>query len=222
MNKTRRATLIGLAALIPASLAGAARAEVKTVEAGKMFPYLDMYLGIPAAQRTRFSISYAVKKDGKAPTGVSIVMLGLNGARTPIPLAGDGRVLRLPTLAELKGKSKVELTKPDGSKVGISLDMVARVAPATTLAAADLTAAIGQCDAAIKSKAGVLGFAAPKIKRTLFKDAGGGTAVNAQGAAKPLPMMGGHPAFDPEQMPGMVSIRLNRPPSVILMAGRPK
>lgn len=222
MNATRRTTLLALAALVPAGLAGAAHAETKTVEAGKMFPYLDLYLGLPAAQRSRFGPAYSLRHDGQPARDVRLVLLAPGGARTPLPVGPDGRILRIPTLTELAARSKVELTKPDGVKVSLMLDFLARVAPAASLDAADLTGAINQCDAAIKAKAGLLGFAAPKIRRVILHGAGSGTAINAQGAGRALPLMDGHPAFDPEQMPGTLTVKLARAPSAILLSGRPK
>lgn len=222
MTTTRRSALAGLAALSSLALAGAAQAKSKAFEAGKLFPYLDMYLGLPAAQRSRFEMIYAVSLIGAPIGALKVVLLGPGGARTPIPLAGDGRVLRLPTLAELKGKAQVELTAPDGAKLKLTMQMGAKVARAATLSAAELNAAIAQCDAAIKSKAGVLGFAAPKVKRVELRGAGSGQAIDAKGVAKPLPVVKGQPQFDPEQMPGTVSLKLARAPSGIYIVGRPK
>ncbi|MBI1405897.1 MAG: hypothetical protein GC145_07205 [Caulobacter sp.] len=222
MIHSRRAAMLGLASLLPAAFAGVARAEIRTVEVSKIFPYLDMYLELPPAQRTHFAMAYALRRDGKPATGVQLTLLGPGGARTPLPVGADGRVLRLPTLADYKSKAMVELAKPDGTKVALNLEMVARVAPAATLAAADLARAVNQCDAAIKAKAGLLGFAAPKIRRVILVGAGSGTAVTAQGAATPLPMMQGSPAFDPGQMASAVSVKLARAPSAILLSGRPK
>jgi hypothetical protein len=228
MTKTRRDALQGLAAMISGGglatgLAGVAQAADKLVPIGKLFPFLDVYLDIQPIQRTRFALAYRLRVDDKAPGGVELTQVSPAGARSPIPMAADGRLLRLPTLAELKAKTMVEIKAPPGKhRFRMITDMVARVAPATTLDAADLNAAIGQCQAAIRSKAGVLGFAAPKIKRVVFTGAGSGTAVNAQGVGRPLPVQGGFPAYDPEQMPGIVSVKLARAPSQIILDERPK
>jgi hypothetical protein len=222
MSHTRRAAILGLAALIPAGLAGSAWAKTKPVEAGKLFPYLDMYLAIPAAQRSRFVMGYFLQRDGQAATGVSLVLLGPGGQRTPLPLGPGGRILRTPSLADLKAKAQVEITAPEGSKFSLSMEMLATLRPAATLDARELAATLAQCDAAIRSKAGLLGFAAPKVKRVILKGAGSGTAINAQGVARPLPMQNGQPAYDPEQMPGIVTLNLARAPSAILLSGRAK
>lgn len=221
MSFSRRAILLGLAALIPAGLASAAHAETKVIEAGKIFPYLDLFLGLAPAERSHFTMAYTLRKDGKPPAGVSIILL-VNGGRIPLTVAPDGRVTRLPTLAELKAKAGVELNKPDGSKINVIMDLLARVAPSTTVQAGDLAAAVNQCAGVIKAKAGLLGFAAPKIKRVVMRGSGPGTGFNAQGVGKPLPMVNGAAIYDPELMPGIVTIKLANAPSAFLLDGRPK
>jgi hypothetical protein len=221
MGATRRTTLMGLAALLPAGLAGPAMAKSKGVEVKKIFPFLDLYLGIPANQRTLFTLAYFLKQNGGPPKDISLVLVS-GGVRTPIAVGGDGRLQRLPTLADLKSKAQVEITAPEGAKIQLSMELLAKVAPAKDIPAAQLAAAIQQCEAAIKSKAGLIGFAAPKIKRVGFVGAGSGTAVNAQGVAKPLPPGKLGPQFDPEQMPGTATIKLARAPTMIALLERPK
>ena len=220
MTTTRRAALTGLAALLPIALAGEAFAGAKAIEIGKLFPYLDLYLGIPAGDRTRFTLAYFYKIESGGP--LTFTLLGANGTRTPLPLGADGRVNRLPTLAEIKAKAKVEMSAPEGSKFKGGLAILARVAPAATLNAVDVAAAVLQAEKAIKAKAGLIGFAAPKIKRAIFKGAGSGTAIDAKGAARPLPMAKEGPAYDPELMPGIVTIKLARTPAHIELDGRSK
>ncbi|MDO9335961.1 MAG: hypothetical protein Q7T61_06140 [Caulobacter sp.] len=220
MTTTRRAALMGLATVLPLSLAGEAMAKTKAFEIGKLFPYLDLFYSIPAADRTRFTIAYFYRVTAGGP--MTITLVAANGTRTPLPLAADGRVTRLPTLADIKGKAKLELEAPEGSKFGGGIAMLAKVAPAATLNAGELSAAILQCQSAIKAKAGLIGFAAPKIKRVVFRGAGSGTGLDASGAAKPLPMAKLGPAYDPEQMPGIVTIKLARAPSHIELDERPK
>jgi hypothetical protein len=220
MTKTRRAALTGLAALLPLALAGEAMAKSKTVEVGKLFPFLDLYLGIPAADRTRFTLAYFYKMEAGGP--MTMTLVAKDGARTPLPLGPDGRVNRLPTLAEIKSKAMIELNAPEGSKFKGQMMMLARVTPAATMSAVELNAAVTQCQAAIKAKAGLIGFAAPKIKRVVLHGAGSGTAIDAKGGSRPLPVTAGAPSYDPELMPGMVTLKLARAPSRIELDERPK
>lgn len=220
MTTTRRAALTGLAALLPLSLAGEAVAEPKLIEVGKLFPFLDLFLSIPAANRTKFTLAYFYKMEAGGP--LTMTLVGADGSRRPLPLGADGRVTRLPTLAEFKAKAKIELSAPKGSKFKGQMMMLANVAPAATLSAADLNASVFQCQQAIKAKAGLIGFAAPKIKRVVLHGAGSGTAIDAKGVSKPLPVAAGAPSYDPELMPGIVSLKLARAPSRIELDERPK
>jgi hypothetical protein len=52
--------------------------------------------------------------------------------------------------------------------------------------------------------------------------AGSGTAIDARGAARPLPVTAGAPSYDPELMPGIVTLKLARAPSRIELDERPK
>lgn len=220
MTTTRRAALMGLAALLPLSLAGEAFAKTKAIEIGKLFPFLDLYLGIPAADRTRFTLAYFYRMESGGP--LTMTLVGKDGSRTPLTLGADGRVLRTPTLAEIKAKAVIELSAPEGTKFKGQMLMLAKVAPAATLSATELAAAVSQCQAAIKAKAGLIGFAAPKIKRVVLHGAGSGSAVDAKGVSRPLPVAAGAPSYDPELMPGMVSLKLARAPSRIELDERPK
>ena len=220
MTTTRRAALTGLGALLPLSLAGEAFAKSKGVEAGKLFPFLDLFLSIPAADRTKFTLAYFYKVEAGGP--LTFTLVGPGGARTPLPLGPDGRVTRLPTLADLKAKATIEMDAPTGSKFKGQMMMLARTPPAATMDAGELAAAVAQCQKAIKAKAGLIGFAAPKVKRVVLHGAGSGTAVDAKGAARPLPVIAGAPSYDPELMAGMVTLKLARAPSRIELDERPK
>eukprot|EP01041_Mallomonas_annulata_P024831 gene24831-45722_t len=58
-------TLMGALALAPSA---ALAADGKQVDAKKVFPYLDAYLKLPAADRSRFRLAYYVKSNGKPLT----------------------------------------------------------------------------------------------------------------------------------------------------------
>jgi hypothetical protein len=220
MIQTRRAVLAALALLPPVVLASAASAETKAVKLEKLYPYLDMYLGLPPAQRSRFVMAYYLKQNGGRPTGLALTLIDTGGGRTAVPIGNDGRLLFTPALGQLKSDAQIEMAAPKGAKISLSMELQAVTRPRQSMETADLAAAIQQCEAAIRSKAGVLGFAAPKVKRIVFRGAGSGQAVNAAGVSRPLPMQTGHPAYDPEQMPGVISLQFARPPLALMLAGR--
>jgi hypothetical protein len=217
----RRAVGGGLALAMLGGGALAQAGDTKLVEASKIFPYLDLYLGIDPAKRSRFVMAYYLKINGKPAANYPAMLVSADGRRRSLSVGADGRVQHLPSLADLKGKAKVELSAPKGTKLQLSMELHANIRPGAVMPASGLAEAIAQCDAAIRSKAGVMGFAAPKIRRVVLRGAGSGKAVGPQGE-RALPMQIGHPAFDPEQMPGMVTVQLARAPSAILLSGRPK
>ena len=219
MRLTRR-SLAGLAfAAVAVGPAFAANAP-KTFPAKQMFPFLDLYLGIPPADRTRFTLAYYLHSDGKPATGVALTLISASGARSMIPVGADGRLLKTPSITDLKdGQIGIEKIDP-AAKFQLIMEMQAVARMADVLPAADLTAAIAQCKAAIKARAGVIGFAAPKIEQVAFPGLTAGTAVFADGRTAALPLYKGMPAWDPAVMAGVASLRFARTPSRALLAGR--
>jgi hypothetical protein len=211
----RRIFLAGLAAL---AVAGAAQAadRTATVALKKVFPYLDGYLSLPAAERSQFRVAYRLVMDGKPSPLVKLSFL--DGAqRTPVPLASDGRISRLPNLAALKSDQKAELSCPEGHKMNLVLEAEATAAPAAEMDARVLAATALQATAGAKKAAGVMGFAAPRLDRVVFEGAAGGQAVNAQGRAVALAVVKGNPVFDPAKQPDIRTIRFAKPPRRLLL-----
>lgn len=211
-----RAPLLALALVAATAAPALAETVEKTVEAGKAFPYLDKYYSLAPGERSLFVLRYNFRQDGKAPTDLKL-SLGEGAKRAPIPLGADGKVERLPTAAELAAKTPLTITAPKGSKIGEQLNMDTSIKPAQEIEAAQCVAAIGQVNAAISRFAGLLTFAAPKIKACTFVGAGSGTAVMADGKTQPLPLIKGAPAYDPAAIKGAKTIRLAKTPTLVSM-----
>mgnify|MGYP001550108757 CR=1 FL=1 len=208
---SRRHLLAALAVLALAAPAHAAD-RVVTAPMKKVFPYLEAYLSMPPAERSRFAMAYRLTVDGAANPGLKVAIV--RGAeRTPLPLDGFGRIARLPNLAMLKSDAKVELAGPQGHKIGLALELEPNVAAAAEMDAHALALACDQATTGAKKAAGVLGFAAPRLDRVVFQGAAGGQAVNAQGRATPLAMVKGNPVFDPAKTPDAKAIRFTRAPT---------
>lgn len=211
----RRPFLAALAALAVAGVAHAAD-RVVTAPLKKAFPYLEGYLSLPAQERDRFTVAYRLQVDGAASPALRLVVI--NGAeRAPWPIETNGRIGRLPSLAMLKSDRKIEITGPEGHKVGLALDIEPSVVPAAEIDAHALALATIQATAGAKKAAGVMGFAAPKLDRVVFEGAAGGQAINAQGRATPLAVVKGSPVFDPASNPGARLVRFTRPPKRITL-----
>lgn len=219
MTLDRRA-FVGAAAI--ALVAGPALAADApgTVAAKKLYPFLELYLSIPPADRSKFVMAYYLRSKGKPATGVTLTLISAGGARSVIPIGADGRLLKTPTLADLKD-GKVAITKADAAdkfQLNMELQPVARMAQ--TVPAAEVAASIAQCRAAIKAKAGVIGFAAPKIEQVTFAGVTSGTAVMMDGATVALPLFEGMPAYNPTAMANVASLKFPKAPSRALLLGK--
>ena len=196
-----------------AQAAKAAKAEEKP-KLGKVFPYYENYLRIPAAERTRFTLAYTVTSNGKpAP---DLALFAVDGARrVPIAIGPDAR-MRPPPPDMLRSKTAV-LDGPKGRKVGIEMALLATAAPAREMDAAELDAALAQTNAGIRKAAGPIGMVMPKMARISFAGAAGGEAVTADGRRTPLPVFKGAPYYQPSTMPGVRRLVFARPPEQVLI-----
>lgn len=221
MSLDRRALIAAAAAAALFAAGPVFAAETpEPLPAKKLFPFLDLYLGIPAADRSRFVMAYYLRSNGKPATGVTLTLISAGGAKSVIPIAADGRLLKTPGLADLKdGHVTIAKTDP-AAKFQLSMEMQPVARLADVLSAAEFAAAIAQCKAAIKAKAGLIGFAAPKIEQVLFAGVTAGTAVMADGKTTPLPLFKGMPAYDPAALPGVASLKFAKAPARAMLAGK--
>lgn len=197
-------------------LAGAALAEdhVRAVELKKVFPYLDVYDKLPAAERSRFQLVYRLTVKGAPATALRAAYL-TGGQRSPVRFGADMRVLNLPHLSALSGSGRIELATPVGAKVAMDLEVAPMAVPAAQMDAHDLALGMQQASTAIHKAAGMLSFAAPKMERAEFKGATGGKLVDASGKVSPLPVVAGSAVFDPAKAPAARWLRFDRPPTSI-------
>lgn len=208
----RSAPLIIVAALLSASVALAGPAE-RLVEAGKVFPMLDKFYAAPIADRSELAVSYVVTHDGKPAPQVHLALM-VDDRRTPIGIAPDGRVERLPSATELP-RAQIAVEAPPGMKLAMRLDLETTIKPTTDVSPAECALAVHQANAAIRRAAGVLALVAPKVKAATFPGAGAGQAILGDGKSQPLPLIKGAPAFDPDAIPGARSIHLEHAPSKV-------
>ncbi len=93
---------------------------------------------------------------------------------------------------------------------------------AGTMPAAEFAAAIDQCNSAIRRRAGVIGFAVPKMEQVMFVGAGSGQAVLAGGRTVTLPQFKGMPFYRPSELPGAEGLKFAKAPTRALLAGKTK
>ncbi|HEX8569222.1 MAG TPA: hypothetical protein VF699_04775 [Caulobacteraceae bacterium] len=202
--------------------AGAAE-QAKQIPVKKAFPYLDAYLKIPAAERSRFALAYRLQSKGGGAPGKIRVWVNQGGTRTELPVAADGQVLRLPTLAMLSDKAAtISVDKASAAPLGIDMSLEPTARPAAEMSAAEIAAALDQANRGIKRAAGVVRFAVPTMAAATFRGAGSGEVVMADGRRSALPLVNGSPNFAPASAPGARTLVFAKTPTRIVLGPVPK
>ena len=223
MSLNRRHMILSAAALAVAPGAAMAAGKKKPPPpVKKVFPYYDLYLGIPAAERTRFVMNYYLRLNGKPATGQGLYVVMPGGARTLLTQAPDGRITRMPTLAELRGGVIEADERKESDSYTLSMELQPVVRLGEIMPAADFAAALDQCNAAIRKKMGVIGFAVPKMEQVLFVGAGSGLALRAGGGTAPLPAFKAMPFYRPAELTGVQTLKFARAPTRAILAGKTK
>ena len=223
MTLDRRTLIVSAAAALTVAPGLALAADKKgPPPAKKVFQYYDLYLGIPAVERSRFVMTYYLKVNGKPASGQNLYVVMPGGARTLLTQAPDGRFTRLPTLAELKDGVLDVDKKAEADKFSISMEMQPVARLGETMTTAELVAALDQCNTAIKKRAGLIGFAVPKMEQVIFVGAGSGQAVLAGGKTAPLPLFKAMPFYRPSDMAGAQSLKFAKAPTRAMLTGKTK
>ena len=210
-----------LAAALIAAVATPALAE-KISPAEKAFPYLERFLKVPASERSRVRLGYAMSRDGKPLANLKAVLVETGGARTPLPVNADGVFERLPTLAQLQAGAQLSLDLPQDAKVGTSLNFGTQLKPALDYEARELAATVTEANTVIGKAAGPLSALAPKMTGITFTKAGGGVAVFADGHTQALPLVKETPYFRPDDFKGAVRVKLTKAPTRVGLYGKKK
>jgi hypothetical protein len=217
MSPNRRAALaavfLALAVAVPSlTLADAG----KLVPAGKVFPFLEAFLKVPAAERARLRVTYSLQQGGRPATGVKAALVESGGARTPLPIdAATGRFERLPTLAQLEAKAQVAFDVPSSSKFGVGMDLNPALKPAMEYDAQELAVTVKDSNAAIRKAAGAMALMAPTMTGIAFAKAETGRVEFPDGSSRPLPVIDGMPYYRPEQFEGAMRVRLGKMPASV-------
>jgi hypothetical protein len=205
----RVARTLAVAALLAVAAASTATAANKQVDAGKVFNMLESYLKLPAAERSHFTMAYYMHI-GPQPLTAPVWLLA-DGKRIPLPLRADGKVERLPTLAELD-HGKLEVGIDESSKINVTIGVEPLMPPTADLDAHELSAAIAQAATGAKKAAGIMALAMPKLEAVAFVGSGSGEIEFADRHRAPLPVVKGQPTYNPTAQPNATRIRLAKPP----------
>lgn len=189
-------------------------ADGKPDPASKIFPYLEKFLKVPAAERTRVRLSYALLQNGKPIPNLKGTLIEKGGERLPLTFNSEGYFERLPTLAQLDG-GMVSFDLPDKAKVGLVMDISPALKPAAQYDVKALTETVNEANTVIGKAAGPLGMLAPKMAGVSFPKAEGGVAVFADGHTVPLPELKEGPYFPLDDFKGAVQVKLTRSPTKV-------
>ena len=220
MRRRQLIALIAAAAATP----GVALAGDQRIQLAKAFPMLEQYLGVPAAERSRFYLAYRATRDKRPAADAHGAIVRPGGGAVPLAFDRSGFVTRLPSLAELKGDADLVMA---GAPFKLQPEARCAIAPSARIDPGELAAALAQANAAIAKIAGPMAALIPKLTCAFFPDAGGGHALFADGRQSPLavfasPVVGPVPFFEPAKAAGAKAIVLARAPSRILLGGHPK
>jgi hypothetical protein len=185
------------------------------VPADKLLPFLDKFLKVPPAERTRVKLSYALRRDGQPLANLKATLVEKGGARTPLPINGEGYFERLPTLAQLQGGADIVLDVPADAKLGKVMSFGTQIKPAAEYEARDLVATVDEANTVIGKAAGPMSFMAPKMTGIQFAKAEGGVIVFADGHTAPLPEVKDTPYFRPADFQGAVRVKLTKTPTKV-------
>jgi hypothetical protein len=205
-----------LAAPALAQTAPAKSSPERLIDVKKVFPFYDVYLGIPAADRDGFTMTYrVVSRDSNARPQL---FYQLGTARTPIGITPSGVITTLPDANMLRnGKVYKPAGQPSG---GINLDIQPVVPLAQTITASAATNPLRDYDAA-KRRAGPLALMAPRISTIRFVGVSGGEAIMGDNRRVALPAApNGGVLFTPSSasMRGLVSLSFPSAPTSAVFA----
>lgn len=156
----------------------------RQIDVKKVFPYYDIYLRLPPADRDGFRMVYRLGSRTPGPNPVLIYVLG--NSRTPVQIGANGQILTMPDANMLaNGKIEKAAGQPSGS-ITMDLEPVLPLSRSISIAAA--TNPLNDYAAAIR-RAGPLALMAPRLSSVRFVGVTGGEALFGGGRTVPLPVL---------------------------------
>ena len=205
----------GLALVLCAALGAAATPALaeKSAPATRVMMFLDKFLKVPPAERSRVRLSYAIRHDDKPAANIKATLVEKSGTRTSLPINADGYFERLPTLAQLQDDPQIVFDVPADWKMGSVVDLAPQLKPAGEYDVGELSATLNEANTVMGKAGGILAFAAPKMSGIVFEKAGGGLVVFGDGRTAPLPTNALGPDFRPGDFKGAARVKLTKTPT---------
>ncbi len=188
----------------------AKQTPARSVPVKKVFPFYDIYLGLPAQGRDGFGMEYILSGGaGSARPQMSYV---LGNVRNALEIGPTGRILNMPDLAMLNtGRIEIAANQP---RSGISMNLVPILPLSRVIGVPSATNPLTDYAAAVR-RAGPLAAFAPKLAKIKFIGGTGGEATFADGRRIALPIIGGGAVFQPTSpaLRGAVSLSFSTAPT---------
>ena len=141
------------------AFAGSAAAEPTIND---LFPNYQEYLSLPEDERSHFTLRFYMRSSDGVPPEIEY---GVDNTVTAIDLDETGRVLNPPPLSALAAETPVSvLNRTEDRKFSMNMQLAPALAVSDRLTLADIETATEQANAAIRRVAGVMAFAAPKMR----------------------------------------------------------
>ncbi|WP_084420917.1 hypothetical protein [Henriciella litoralis] len=181
-----------------------------TVPLTKMFPFLEDYLAIDPASRSNFELTYEVQSKDD---GAFELWIERDGTRVDLQGNADDHVDPDRLAAFIDDDPVVYTTIPKG-RGSVSMTLAPRLDLSADVAVSDVKLALSQANKTIKKKAGLMAFAAPKMKSVQFDLAENTTAtlVRPDGQREILPVANDTLIFTPGRKSGDDRIEFSIPP----------
>lgn len=187
-------------------------ASERIVPLREAFPYWERYVSLPATGRDGFTLIYRLERqDGRALPPISLIQ---NGRRTPLEVASDGRVLRLPTDPAVVRTAQIAAPE---MRMRLHMDVRPVLPLSQRVTAAAVDNALSDYEAARRS-AGPLSLGIPRLRGITFEGARSGRAELPGGRSVELPRdRSGHPYIQPDQraVGGYMAVSLAQPPGQV-------
>jgi hypothetical protein len=183
----------------------------RVIDIKKVFPFYDIYLGLPSGDRDGFKMTYRVGSRTSALRPQLFYQIGTT--RTPIVISPTGVITTMPDTNMLRNG---QVYKPAGQPSGsINLDLEPVIPLSRTISAADAVNPLNDYDAA-KRRAGPLALIAPRISSIRFVGVSSGEAIMRDNRRVALPSAPtGGVLFTPSAsaMRGVVSLSFSGMPT---------
>ncbi len=125
--------------------------------------HLDKFAALPERERDRLDVRLKLAPDEGPKNPVTLTVLAAAGPMV-LGRASDG-YNEFPVSQDLLAENPVVLTSvPEGTKTAVTMDLIPRLPSGLSFPYADLFRAVEQANRFIRGQAGVLGFAAPRMK----------------------------------------------------------